>query len=101
VEGERIVHFVFDGWEPPRPPVHESEDKRFEASLSDLLRAGVRVADWEFFEVGGPSQEGGRGFHSLPDLWLYSSRDSSTKSISISIGTPSLSISQANYFLRI
>ncbi len=56
MEGKRIVHSVFDGWEPPRPPVHvESDDKRFEASLSDLLGAGVRVADWrEFFEVGGP-----------------------------------------------
>jgi len=56
VEGERIVHFVFDGWEPPRPPVHvESDDKHFEASLSDALGAGVRVADWRgFFEVGGP-----------------------------------------------
>ena len=56
MEGGRLVHAVFEGLEPPRPPVHvESDDKRFEASLSDLLGAGVRVADWRgFFEVGGP-----------------------------------------------
>lgn len=56
MEGRRLVQLVFEGWEPPRPPVHvESDDKRFEASLSDLLGAGVRIADWRsFFEVGGP-----------------------------------------------
>jgi len=47
---------VFEGLEPPRPPLHvESDDKAFEASMSDALGAGVRVAEWRgFFEAGGP-----------------------------------------------
>lgn len=56
MEGRRLVQIVFEGLEPPRPPLHiESDDKEFEAALSDALGAGVRVADWrEFYERGAP-----------------------------------------------
>ncbi|MEM4805939.1 MAG: hypothetical protein QXX25_07635, partial [Thermofilaceae archaeon] len=56
VDGRRLVRAVFEGLEPERPALHvESDDKGFEASVSDALGAGVRVGGWRsFFEVGGP-----------------------------------------------
>lgn len=56
VEGRKLVQAVFEGLEPTRLPLHvESDDKVFEASVSDALGAGSPIADWRsFFEVGGP-----------------------------------------------
>lgn len=47
---------VFEGLEPPRVPLHiESDDKVLESSVSDVVGAGVKIADWrDFYEKGGP-----------------------------------------------
>ncbi|MCX8179853.1 MAG: hypothetical protein N3E41_00540 [Thermofilaceae archaeon] len=56
MDGRRLVQTVMEGLEPPRPPLHvESDDKLLEASFSDALGVGARVAEWRnFFESGGP-----------------------------------------------
>lgn len=69
VEGRRLVEMVFEGLEPPRAPLHvESDDKAFESSVSDVVGAGAKIADWRsFYERGGPfRRHEGEGL----DSWL-------------------------------
>jgi len=56
VEPRRLVELVFEGAEPPRAPLHiESDDKRFEAAMSDLVGAGAKISEWRgFYTRGGP-----------------------------------------------
>jgi len=52
----KLVEMVFEGLEPPRTPLHvESDDKRFEASISDIVSAGAKIGEWRaFYRLGGP-----------------------------------------------
>ncbi|RLE96091.1 MAG: hypothetical protein DRJ57_05960 [Thermoprotei archaeon] len=56
MEPRKLVELVFEGAEPPRVPLHvESDDKRFEAAVSDLVGAGAKISEWRsFYTLGGP-----------------------------------------------